>query len=78
MSLDTGKRVHRYSWDVLPMSNEVISRVDALGKEEGQPMAVSNFTLKWDQKVEDLGYDSDPEDEDNVDYDYVIPLTTAT
>ena len=73
MSLDTGKRVHRYSWDVLPMSNDVISRVDALGKQEGQPMVASNFVFKWDQKGEDLGYDSDPEDEDNVDYDYVIP-----
>ena len=46
MSLDTGKRVHRYSWDVLPMSNDVISRVNALGKIEEQPLVASKFVFK--------------------------------
>ena len=31
MSLDTGRRIHRYQWDVLPISKCVIDRVNILG-----------------------------------------------
>ena len=34
MSLDTGKRIHRYSWTPLPMGKEVIKRVEKLQKNE--------------------------------------------
>ena len=47
MSFDTGKRVHRYSEDMLPMSNDVISMIKALEKIEGQPLVASIFVFEW-------------------------------
>ena len=47
MSLNTGGRVHRYSWKILPISTDVIKRVNALGKSEDQPLVASNFKFQW-------------------------------
>ena len=38
MSLNTGKRIHSYHWDKLPIPDEVIDRVEELAKEESQPL----------------------------------------
>ena len=35
MLLDTGKRIHRYSWDVIPLSRDIVNRVNAIGLSEG-------------------------------------------
>ena len=37
MNLNTGKRIHRRSWTELPMPNEVIKRVEFLGRKDNQP-----------------------------------------
>ena len=55
------------------MGNDVINRVNALGRAEGQPMIASNFAFKWDQDGEVLNYESDVDDENNDDFDYIIP-----
>ena len=34
MNLNTGKRIHRRSWTELPMPNEVIKRVEQLGRND--------------------------------------------
>ena len=43
MSLLTGKRIHRYQWDITPITTDIINRVDALARDEGQPIVVDNF-----------------------------------
>ena len=75
MPLDTGKRLHRYSSNVLPMGNEVINRVNALDRSEGQPMVASNFALTWDKYDEDINYESESDDEDDDDavFSFDIP-----
>jgi Autotransporter beta-domain len=37
MSLETGKRIHRRSWTILPNSDATISRVEALAEHEKMP-----------------------------------------
>ena len=48
MSLYTGKRIHSYIWDKLPIYDEVISRVETLAVEENQPVHNDNHPLfEW-------------------------------
>ena len=47
MSLQTGKRIHRHGWTVLPASKEVIDRVNYLGKKQKQPLVKGNLTYDW-------------------------------
>ena len=42
MSLETGKRLHRYKWTVLPATTEVENRVNELGKTQNQPEVSDN------------------------------------
>ena len=57
MSLDTGERIHRYSWDVLPISKGVIDRVNMLGHYQNQPIISTNFKYQWDPNGEDVSDD---------------------
>ena len=36
MSLDIGKRIHRYQWTKIPLSTGAIQRVNEIAKKEGQ------------------------------------------
>ena len=47
MSLETGKRVHRHGWTVLPISKEVLARVNHLGKRQKQSRVANNFKYSW-------------------------------
>ena len=47
MSLNTGKRLHRRNWTVLPMGEEVISRVHLLAEREGRSKVINNFNFEW-------------------------------
>jgi hypothetical protein len=48
MSLYTGKRLHSYHWEELPISDEVIKRVNELGEEEDQPILTDGVPLfEW-------------------------------
>ena len=38
MSLHTGKRIHGFQWDELPIDEYVIERVEALAEEQNQPL----------------------------------------
>ena len=49
ISLDTGVRIHRYSWDLYPISMDVINRVNVIGRHKGQPIVASNFRYQWYQ-----------------------------
>ena len=47
MSLQSGKRIHRHGWTVLPISKEVIERVNLLGKKQKQRAVIGNFSYTW-------------------------------
>ena len=38
MSLHSGKRIHGYEWEELPIDEHVIERVEALAEAEKQPI----------------------------------------
>ena len=38
MSLYTGKRLHSYIWEEIPINQDTIDRVDQLEREEKQPV----------------------------------------
>ena len=48
MSLYTGKRIHSYDWDEVPIDEDVIARVETLAEEEGQPLIINKMPLfEW-------------------------------
>jgi hypothetical protein len=49
MSLETGQRIHRYRWTRLPISKEVIDRVNKLANNENQPLVATNFKYEWER-----------------------------
>jgi hypothetical protein len=68
MSLLTGKVLHRYHWKSLPMSADVIARVEELASQEGQPIVANNFKYEWDQGVDALDDDViHLDDDDDID-----------
>jgi len=60
MSLPTGKRIHQNSWTVLPANEDVVQRVNHLGKEQGQPPVENNFKYEWNND-NDVVYDEEVE-----------------
>ena len=64
MSLVTGKRIHRYQWTALPISQEVLQRVEDIAIYEQQPLVASNFKYQWNPDGDDEidGEDSDVDD----------------
>ena len=71
LSLKTGEVITRYAWDVLPMPNGVIERVNALG--DGQPELLT-FTNRHGATIGDVdeiagvagGENNDDDDDDDV------------
>jgi len=57
MSLVTGKRLSRHQWTKIPMTNAVISAVEAMAEKEGQPLikgGVLPFEWRPNASVEDF------------------------
>ena len=53
MSLNTGKRIHGFKCDELPIDDHVIKRVEALAKEQNQPlMHCGKPCFEWSLGVE--------------------------
>jgi Reverse transcriptase (RNA-dependent DNA polymerase) len=69
LNLRTGKRITRRSWTHLPMPQEVIDRVNELGKAQGQPELLSFFDRKGRMigDVAELHPDPGVPDQDNPD-----------
>jgi hypothetical protein len=51
MALNTVKKIVRRSWDVIPMSDVVIARVNALGSDQPRHM---NFTDRHGCLIKDI------------------------
>ena len=48
MLLYTGKRLHSYIWEEIPIDQDTIDRVDQLAREEKQPVLDNNQPLfEW-------------------------------
>ena len=48
MSLLTGKRIHAYKWNALPINNEVINQVHHLASSENQPELINgSVSFEW-------------------------------
>ena len=47
MSLRTGKRLHGFIWNEVPVTEEVIDRVEQLGEEDGQPLMENGPIFEW-------------------------------
>ena len=71
MSLNTGRRIHRRNWTPLPMPDEVVSRVEQLGRRDGQP----NLLVFANKHGENL-LDDDLEILDDDDLSYATEVGT--
>ena len=61
MSLYTGKRLHSYIWEEIPIDQDIIDRVDKLAREEKQTLLDNSqplFELLPGKEIED--YQNDP------------------
>ena len=48
MSLYTGKKIHGYIWNEIPIDDDVISRVEELADKENQPLLIDDHPLfEW-------------------------------
>jgi hypothetical protein len=65
MALNTGKKIMRRSWDVIPRPDVVISRVTALGSDQPRQMTLTDRHGLLIGDIEIPGVDSDEEQEDN-------------
>ena len=75
LSLATGQRIHRRSWIKLPISDMVISRVEAIAFEEGMPLvSTMNFLDEHDPDgaVDESAYDKDYHPTEEHDSDHVL------
>ena len=51
MSLHTGKQIHGYKWDELPIYEYIVAQVEVLAEEERQPIIHKAFlTLNGPQE----------------------------
>ena len=54
MSLDTGKRIHRYQWAVLPLNKDTLRRVKIIADYQQQLLLASNSTYKLNSKGKEM------------------------
>jgi hypothetical protein len=66
MALNNGKNIVRHSWDIIPMLDVVIARVNALGSDQPRQMAFTDRNGHLIRDVEIPVVDSDEEQEDNL------------
>jgi hypothetical protein len=80
MDLNTGKNIVCLSWDVIPMPDVVIARVNALGSDQPRQMTFTDRHGRLIRDIEIPGVDSDKEQEEHfpgvapvIDTDIEIP-----
>jgi hypothetical protein len=68
MSLVTGRVVRRNRWNELPMPQDVVDRVSAIGHQQGMPQTLT-FPDAYGREMYDAEHDIDDDHDD--DYEYV-------
>lgn len=79
MSLITGQLIHRRSWTAVPISDNAISRVEAIALEEGMPLVDEKTTLTEyapNIAVDEAEYDKDYTPQDKEESPSDLDLTT--
>jgi hypothetical protein len=71
MALDTGKKITRRNWDILPISELVITRVNALGKDQPELLT---FTDRHGILIRDIGMQVTDDFTDDVEFPGVDPV----
>jgi hypothetical protein len=66
MALNSGKKIVRRSWDVIPMPYLVIDRVNALGRDQPKHITFTDRHGRLISDVEILGVDDQEEDDDHL------------
>jgi hypothetical protein len=66
MALNSGKKIVRRSWDIIPMPDLVIARVNALGRDQPHHMTLTDRHGRLVGDVEIPGVDDQEEDDDNL------------
>jgi hypothetical protein len=74
MALNTGKKIVRRIWDVIPMPDLVIDRVNALGRDQLQQMTFTDRHGRLIGDIEIPGVDANEEDNDPL--PGVVPVIT--
>ena len=85
MSLKTDHKLHGYKWVELPISDEVISRVEQIAAEQGQPLMENDPILEWTPgeiiadpdddidmmaiEMEDVNYGDEEDDHNDIMYE---------
>jgi hypothetical protein len=64
MALNSGKKIVRHSWDVIPMTDVVINRVNELGKEQPRLMTFTDRHGRLIGYMEIPGVDSTKDEDD--------------
>ena len=65
MSIRTGRKLHGFVWKELPITEEVITRVEDLGKQDKQPLTEKGPIFEWSPVNIILDQQEDEEDFDN-------------
>jgi hypothetical protein len=71
MALNTGKKITRRSWDVIPMPDTVIARVNALGTDQPEQLI---FTNRRGRPIGDVEIPGVMDFEEEDDDDAVMPV----
>jgi hypothetical protein len=66
MALNSGKKIVRFSWDVIPMPDLVIYRTKALGRDHIQHMTFTDRHRRLIGDVEIPGVDANKDDDDHL------------
>jgi hypothetical protein len=75
MALNTGKKITRRSWDVIPMPDMVIARVNALGTDQHERLIFTNRCRRPIGDVEiPAVMDFEEEDDDNAEMPVLDPV----
>jgi hypothetical protein len=72
MALNSGNKIFHCSWDIIPMSDIVIDRVNVLGRDHPQHMTFTNIHGRLIGDVEIPGVDDQEDDDDHL--PGVVPL----
>ena len=66
MSLKTGKAITRHSWDSIPITDQVITRVNQIGKDQPE---IFVFTNRKGQRIGDNEHPAETQDDDSAGVD---------
>ena len=78
MSLLTGRRIYQYQWDIIPMTQAIVYRVEELARNEDQPIVAEKLKYEWypwDELIE--AEDAEEDDVQTPNYQNLAPTGMA-